>query len=219
VVAFGVTVSLWVLPGVVAVFAGPTSPVTLALKWLLPEAVVAVIGAGILFLLPVDWKKRQFTLTWNQAARIDWGTLMLFGCGLSLGSAMGRTGLAEVIGKTLVAGIDTHSVFLLAYLFSVIAILLTETTSNTAGATIIAPLAIEAAQAAGVSPIPVAVSVALCCSMAFMLPVSTPPNAIVYGSGCVPITKMIRHGAFMNVASISIAPALVVLLCKLLGLA
>jgi sodium-dependent dicarboxylate transporter 2/3/5 len=82
----------------------------------------------------------------------------------------------------------------------------------------VCPLAIAAAQAAGVSPVPPAVAAALGASMAFMLPVSTPPNAIVYGSGCVPITAMLRHGAFLDLASFVIAPASVLIACRLLGL-
>jgi len=95
---------------------------------------------------------------------------------------------------------------------------LTETTSNTAAATMVCPLAIAAAQAAGVSPVAPAVATALAASMAFMLPVSTPPNAIVYGSGCVPITAMLRHGAVLDAVSVVLVPALVLILCSLLGL-
>jgi sodium-dependent dicarboxylate transporter 2/3/5 len=82
----------------------------------------------------------------------------------------------------------------------------------------VCPLAIAAAQAAGVSPVAPAVSVALASSMAFMLPVSTPPNAIVYGSGCVPITAMLRHGSVLDAVSVLLVPALVLILCSLLGL-
>jgi sodium-dependent dicarboxylate transporter 2/3/5 len=80
------------------------------------------------------------------------------------------------------------------------------------------PLAIAAAHTAGVSPVAPAMAVALAVSMAFMLPVATPPNAIVYGSGCVPITAMLRHGAVLNLASCVVVPTGVLLLCRLLGL-
>jgi sodium-dependent dicarboxylate transporter 2/3/5 len=80
------------------------------------------------------------------------------------------------------------------------------------------PLAIAAAQAAGVSPLPPAIGCALGCSCAFMLPVATPPNAIVYGSGCVRITQMVRAGFWINLASAAIVPTGVLLLCRWLGL-
>ena len=217
-VAFLLTVALWVLPGLVALVAGASSPAARRLQALLPEGAVAVLGAALLFVLPVSWKERHFTLTWNQAAHIDWGTLLLFGGGLSLGAAMFRTGLAASIGRSLVEATGATSTVALAYLFAFVALVLTETTSNTAAATMVCPLAIAAAQAAGVSPVAPAVAVALTSSMAFMLPVSTPPNAIVYGSGCVPITQMLRHGAVLDALSVVLVPALVVVLCALLGL-
>jgi sodium-dependent dicarboxylate transporter 2/3/5 len=84
----------------------------------------------------------------------------------------------------------------------VISILLTETTSNTATANMIIPVAIAVSQAAGVSPLQPALAACLATSLAFVLPVSTPPNAVVYGSGCVPLTKMIRHGVVLDLVSI-----------------
>jgi sodium-dependent dicarboxylate transporter 2/3/5 len=83
----------------------------------------------------------------------------------------------------------------------------------------LAPLAIATAQAAGVSPVPPAIAVALASSMAFMLPVSTPPNAIVYGSGCVPLRSMLRHGTWLDLASAIVVPTGVLVMCQLLGLA
>jgi sodium-dependent dicarboxylate transporter 2/3/5 len=216
--AFGLTVALWVLPGVVAVVAGASSPACKAVQTYLPEGIVALLGAALLFLLPVDWRERRFTLTWNQAVRIDWGTLLLFGGGLSLGGAMFRTGLADAVGATLVDWTGAHSLTAITWLFTFLGIVLTETTSNTAAATMVCPLAIAAARAAGVSPVAPAIAAALGASMAFMLPVSTPPNAIVYGSGCVPITAMLRHGAVLDLASLLVVPPSVLLLCGLLGL-
>ena len=216
--AFAVTVSLWVAPGIAALLAGQQSRLYGTLEKVLPEAVVAMVGAGLLFVLPVDWRARRFTISWNDAARIDWGTLMLFGGGLALGGAMFRTGLAEAIGRGMVALTGAHTLVALTYLFGVVAIFMTETTSNTAAAAMLGPLAIAAAQAAGVSVVPPAVALALGCSMAFMLPVATPPNAIVYGSGCVSIRAMVRHGMVMNLLCSALVPTLVLLMCRLLGL-
>jgi sodium-dependent dicarboxylate transporter 2/3/5 len=144
--------------------------------------------------------------------------LILFGGGLSLGAAMFRTGLAAAMGNALVTWTGSDSLISLTFLFAWVAIALTEATSNTATATMLGPLAIAAAQAAGVSPVPPAIAVALASSMGSMLPVSTPPNAIVYGSGCVPITAMARHGAVLDLASAVIVPSGVLAGYWLLGM-
>lgn len=204
--AFVVTVTLWLAPGVVALWAGPEAP---AAKWLAahcPEGVAALIGAVLLFVLPVDLRRGQFTLAWSEAREIDWGTILLFGGGLALGDAMFTTGLAKWMGEGLAAMFDARTPLALTCLFAVIAVVLTETTSNTATANMIAPVAIAVANGAGVSPIGPTLATCLGASLAFMLPVSTPPNAIVFGSGCVPLLKMVRHGAVMDF----IATALVV---------
>lgn len=196
--AFGVTVSLWLLPGAVAVVAGIESPFY---KWLnahLPEGVCALLGATLLFILPVNWGRNEFTLTWREAKGIDWGTILLFGGGLAMGDAMFSTGLARWMGEGLAGMLQTHTSLGLIVLFTVIATLLTETTSNTATANMLVPVVIAVSQAAGVSPLQPALATCLAASLAFMLPVSTPPNAVVYGSGCVPLTKMIRHGLVMD---------------------
>jgi sodium-dependent dicarboxylate transporter 2/3/5 len=216
--AFGVTVAMWVIPGLLAVVLGAESELASTAKRLLPESVAAVLGATLLFVLPVDWKQRRFTLTWSEAAQIDWGTLLLFGGGLALGGAMFRTGLAESLGRGLVEMTGSTSLVALTCLFCWVTIALTETTSNTATATMLTPLAIASAQAAGVSPVPVAMAVALGASMAFMLQVSTPRNAIVYGSGCVSITAMARHGAVLDLASAVVVPPGVLAGCWLLGI-
>jgi sodium-dependent dicarboxylate transporter 2/3/5 len=216
--AFAITVTLWLTPGVVAVVAGGGSRAAVAVQSALPEGVVAVLGAAILFVLPLDWRERRFTIEWSRAARIDWGTLLLFGGGLSLGAAMFRTGLAQAIGDALVSLTGARSGPALTFLFCALAIVLTETASNTAAATMVCPLAIAAAQTAGVSPVAPALAVGLGASMAFMLPVSTPPNAIVYGSGCVPVTTMVRHGAALDLASLILIPPITLAMCALLGL-
>lgn len=217
--AFALTVALWVLPGVLALVLGGGSPLVRQLQRALPESVVAVLGASLLFVLPVDWRSRRVTLRWNEAARIDWGTLLLFGGGLALGGAMFRTGLAAAIGEGIVRLTGAQSLAALTFLFTVLTVFLTDSTSNTAAATMIAPLAIAAAQAAGVSPFPPALGVALGASMAFSLPVSTPPNAIIYGSGCVPITVMLRLGIGMDLISSLLVSAGILLLSRLFGLA
>jgi len=213
-VAFLLAVLGWVGPGIVTAVLGAGHPVSTRLGELLPESVVALVAAVLLFALPTKWAERRFTLTWHDAGSIDWGTLLLFGGGLSLGGAMFSTGLASALGNALTGATGARSLVALTVLFSVFAIYFTEVTSNTATATMLVPLAIAAAQAAGVDPVPPAVGCALGCSMAFMLPVATPPNAIVYGSGQIPIMRMVRAGFWLNLTACVVIPTLALLLAS-----
>ena len=196
---FLVTVTLWLIPGILSVAYGDAAPISRAYGRLMPEGVAAVIGALLLFLLPVDWKKREFTISWAQATKIDWGTLLLFGGGITLGAMMFETKLAEVIGTNLLAISGAKSVWGITLGAIYIAMLVSETSSNTASANMVIPVMIALAQAADVNPLPPAIGATLGASLGFMMPVSTPPNAIVYGSGMVPITAMIRAGIFFDV--------------------
>jgi len=207
--AFGATVAFWLLPGLVAVVQGVNAPLYVWLNQHLPEGVAALLGAVLLFALPVDWRKGEFTLTWREAKRIDWGTILLFGGGLAIGDAMFKTGLAKWIGEGVASALQVNTSLGLVVLFAVISVLLTETTSNTATANMVVPVAIAVAQAAGVSPLQPALAACLGASLAFMLPVSTPPNAVVYGSGCVPLLQMLRHGFVVDVVSIVVIVAAV----------
>jgi len=184
-----------------------------------PEAVTAMVAASLLFVLPVDWKKREFTLTWRQAARIDWGTLLLFGGGLSLGTLMFETKLADAIGRSLLGLSGAGSVWGFTLAGIIISILVSEVTSNTASANMVVPVMISLSMAAGVNPIPPAIGATLGASWGFMLPVSTPPNAIVYGSGLIPITKMIRAGILFDIAGALLLWLGLRLLLPLIGLA
>ena len=197
-IAFLVAVTLWVLPGFFALFTGVESALSKAYNRRVPEAVAALTAAALLFLLPVDWKKRSFTLNWRQAVQIDWGTLLLFGGGISLGEMMFKTGLAEAVGRGVLGLFGATSLWGLTLAAVYLAIFVSEATSNTASATMIVPVIISVSQAAGVNPVPPAVGAIIGASYGFMLPVSTPPNAIVYGSGRVPITRMLRAGVLVD---------------------
>lgn len=199
-VAFVVAVALWVAPGFINIIAGSESEVLKLYNRILPEGVVALIGALLLFFLPGDNEENHKAITWKQAVDgVEWGTLLLFGGGLAMGGMMYSTGLSEWIGQLIVQGMGGEpSEMLLIGVFCVMSLLLSELTSHTAATNMIGPLAIGAALTAGFSPIPVSVGVALSASLGFMLPVSTPPNAIVYASGYVPITKMIKSGVIID---------------------
>jgi len=206
-IAFLATVTLWVLPGVIAITSGTDAPAGQWMNRHLPEAMVSLLGAGLLFVLPTDWRAAKFTLTWREATRIDWGTILLFGGGLALGDLMFSTGLAKWIGEGLAHALDAKTTLGLVVLFTIVATLVSETTSNAASATMVVPVAIAVAKAAGVDPIQPALAACLGASMGFMLPVSTPPNAIVYGSGCIPLLKMVKYGLLLDlVAFLVIVP-------------
>jgi sodium-dependent dicarboxylate transporter 2/3/5 len=218
-VAFLTAVVLWVLPGFLALFTGTSSPLSKGYNVRIPEAVAALLAATLLFLLPVDLKKRVFTLSWKEAVHIDWGTLLLFGGGLSLGDLMFQTKLADTIGRELLGLFGATSLWGLTLAGIYLAILVSETTSNTAAATMVVPIMISISIAGGVNPIPPAIGATIGSSYAFMLPVSTPPNAIVYGSGLIPITKMLRAGILLNLTGGLVIWAALRLLLPLVGLA
>ncbi|GAA1687767.1 DASS family sodium-coupled anion symporter [Glycomyces endophyticus] len=215
VVAFAVTVVLWLVPAAVGLIAGTDSGAYATISDRLDEGVSAVIGAALLFVLPVNWSKQQATLSWKDAAKIDWGTILLFGTGIIFGAMLSATGLAETIGTGASDALGITSTFAITAFAVILAILISETTSNTASAAVVVPIIIPLAAAAGVDPLVPALAATFAASLGFMLPVSTPQNAIVYGTGCVPMTKMIRSGITFDligaVVIIALIPAMVAL--------
>ena len=199
-IAFGVAVLLWVAPSVLTLIHGPHSEIMTFYDSHFPECIAAMTGALLLFFLPVNIKKGEMTLSWKDGvAGIDWGTLLLFGGGLALGSLMYTTGLSDWIGNGIKAAMGGNpSELLFVIVFCATALLLAEFTSHTAAINLIGTISIGTALSLGFSPIPVAVGIALASSLGFMMPVSTPPNAIVYASGYVPITKMIKSGVIID---------------------
>ncbi|MDQ3105431.1 MAG: DASS family sodium-coupled anion symporter [Actinomycetota bacterium] len=217
--AFAVTVTLWITPGIVGLIAGTDSALyTEVGDERLDEGIVAVIGAGLLFLLPTNWSKREYTMTWGDAAKIDWGTIMLFGSGIVFGSLLESTGLAETIGEGAFDRLGFGSTFAITAFAVVLAIAVSETTSNTASAAVVVPIILPLAAAAGVDPLTPALAATFAASFGFMLPVSTPQNAIVYGSGTVPITKMIRSGISFDLAGGLLVLLLLPIMVGLVGL-
>jgi solute carrier family 13 (sodium-dependent dicarboxylate transporter), member 2/3/5 len=211
-VAFGVTVTLWILPGLLAIAGLDHTGFARGYEKAMPEGVAAMLGALLLFVLPIDWRSRRFTLTWDEAVRIDWGIVLLYGGGLAMGSLAFSTGLAEAMGRGITAWLPSHTTTALTVIFTGAAILLSEATSNTASANMIVPVAIAVAQSAGVRPIEPALGATLGASMGFMMPISTAPNAIVYSSGFIPITAMMRYGIILDlVAFVLIVVAVIVL--------
>ena len=181
---------------------------TVALLWMtrpllaqvvpgLSDAGIAVAGGVVLFLLPVDLRAGTFVLDWTVAKKLPWDVLILFGGGLSLAGAIEGTGLAQSIGESM-RGLGGLPILLLLLTLAAAIVALTEVTSNTATAAAFLPILASVAIAIGQNPLLLMVPLALATSCAFMLPVATPPNAIVYGSDYVTIPKMARVGVFVN---------------------
>ncbi|MCX7865587.1 MAG: DASS family sodium-coupled anion symporter [Limisphaera sp.] len=208
---FALTVTLWLLPGLAGLLLGPD---TAASRWLhrhLPEEICALLGALLLFALPAGDRRGQSTLSWEDVRTVDWGTILLFGGGLALGESVVSSGLGQWIGQQLAAAVPNPDPFTLTVLFTGIAVLLTETTSNTATANLVVPMALAVSEAAGVWPVPPALGACLGASLAFMLPVSTPPNALVYGSGWISLGTMLRHGLVTDLVGVVAVVATVTL--------
>ena len=211
------TAFFWLLPGILRLSSDAPAIETLAER--LNLGTVAVLGASLLFILPAGSPTRKFTLTWKEAAQIDWGTILLFGGALSLGQMMFATGLAEAIGRGLISVSGAESLWGVTAMALATAIALTNLTSNTATAAMLTPVVLSIATASGLNPIPPALAVAFGCGVPYLLPIATPPNAIVYGSGMVPITSMIRLGFVMCVAGFVCMFAVLRVLLPLLGFA
>jgi sodium-dependent dicarboxylate transporter 2/3/5 len=214
--AFAITVSLWVAPGALAMAGFADSELARWYAVAMPEGIAAMIGALLLFVLPVDWRARRFTITWEEAARIDWAVVLLYGGGLAMGELAFQTGLAKAMGEGITAWLPSHSTLTLTVIFTAAAIVLSETASNTASANMIVPISIAVAQAAGVRPLEPVLGATLGASMGFMMPISTPPNAIVYSSGYVPIGQMMRHGLLLDVVGFVVIVALVLTLTPII---
>jgi sodium-dependent dicarboxylate transporter 2/3/5 len=212
--AFVVTVLLWVVPGLIALFAGDQSGVYKSVNGSVPEAVAAVVGASLLFLLPGDGGARA--ITWEEAVKIDWGVVLLYGGGFALGVLSFQTGLAEAVGRGLTGLLPVSGGTGLLFASVVVAVVVSEATSNTASANMVVPVVIAIARAQGADPLEPALGATMGASLGFMLPVSTPCNAIVYGSGYVPLARMIRYGILLDIVGVFVIVALVKLLVPFL---
>ena len=166
----------------------------------LTDAGIAIIAALSFFLIPSENKQTDL-LTWEQANKLPWGLLVLFGGGLSLAASIGSSGLGGWIGQALTVLENVPSIVLILAVATMI-IFLTEITSNVATTSTFLPVVGAVAVALGITPIALTIPVVLAASCAFMLPVATPPNAIVFGSGKLTIPDMIRAGFALNIIGI-----------------
>jgi solute carrier family 13 (sodium-dependent dicarboxylate transporter), member 2/3/5 len=164
------------------------------------DTVIALFAAAVLFLIPSSEKGRQL-MDWKTATKLPWGILILFGGGLALAEGFQTSGLAAWMGESLKL-LDNVSFIVILFAVSAMVNFLTEVTSNVATASILLPILASVAVVMGVHPYPLMIAATLSASCAFMLPVATPPNAIVFSSGYISIGQMVRAGFILNVISI-----------------
>lgn len=166
----------------------------------LDDTIIAMIAAITLFLLPSKDRTRKI-IEWEEAVKLPWGIILLFGGGMALAKGFTTTGLAEWIAGQM-SQLDGLSVLLLILVLVAIVNFLTEITSNLATTAMLLPVLAPMAVSFNLHPFMVMVSVTIAASCAFMLPVATPPNAVVFGSGYLRIPDMMRAGVLMNIISI-----------------
>ena len=194
---FGVIVSLWIF----------RTPINSIFPWLkLSDTVISVLGALILFAIPFNLKKGEFILTWEDTQKLSWGILILFGGGLALAKGMSYTGIVSLITNYISDG--NFSVFLTASLLIILMLFMTELMSNVALVAVLAPVVAGIAIGLEIPILYLLIPVTMASSCAFMLPMATPPNAIVFASGYVKVHEMARIGIIINCISVLILIAL-----------
>jgi sodium-dependent dicarboxylate transporter 2/3/5 len=189
IIVFGLTALAWITRSFVLERIIPT----------IDDTIIAITGALVLFLIPAG--ENDTVLDWSTARKLPWGILLLFGGGLAIAAGFSKTGLAAYIGSQIQYMSGTKFVVILIVVSTTVNFL-TEITSNVATASILLPIMASISAALGFHPYGLMISSCLAASCAFMLPVATPPNAIVFSSGYIKIPDMARTGFWMNIISI-----------------
>ncbi|MDZ7290728.1 MAG: SLC13 family permease [candidate division KSB1 bacterium] len=175
------------------------------------DATVAMIAGTLLFIIPANFRRGEFLLDWSTAVKIPWGILLLFGGGIAMSAGFKSTGLSAWLGERL-AGFGDWPPIAMIVMVCLVMTFLTEVTSNTATATIFMPIMAATAQALHLHPFLLMIPAAISASCAFMLPVATPPNAIIFASGYVTVPQMARVGIWLNLIGVVLITAIVYLL-------
>jgi sodium-dependent dicarboxylate transporter 2/3/5 len=197
---FAITAAAWIArPLLVGLPWGPFAGLT--------DTGIAIVAALSLFCIPVDARRHVFAMDWETAVRLPWGVLILFGGGLSLAAAIRHNGVDGFIGSQL-AGLGTLPAFVLVIGIVTLVLALTELTSNTATTATMVPILAALASGLGTAPLLFIVPATVAASCAFMLPVATPPNAIVFGSGHISMFEMIRAGLWLEIVGLVLITAL-----------
>ena len=184
---FGIVVSLWIFRTLInSVFPG--------LK--LSDTVISILGALALFAIPFDLKKGDFILDWQDTQKLSWGILILFGGGLALAKGMSATGIVSLITTYIAEG--NFSILLTASFLIILMLFMTELMSNVALVAVLAPVVAGIALGLEIPLLYLLIPVTMASSCAFMLPMATPPNAIVFASGFIKVHEMARVGIIIN---------------------
>ncbi len=177
----------------------------LMMKWPplanLTDTGIAIIAALLLFTIPVSFKQREFLMDWATAIKIPWGVLLLFGGGLALAGAIRSSGVGELLASQLV-GLQGFPPLVMTLMVVAFIIFLTELTSNTATTTALIPIFAVMAEGLGINPLAIILPATIAASCAFMLPVATPPNAIVFSANLIRIPEMAKAGFWLNLTGI-----------------
>lgn len=190
---FGITVFLWITRTVINnIFPG--------LK--LSDTIISLIGAVSLFAIPINFKKGNFILQWKDTEKLAWGILILFGGGLALAKGMASSGLVALITDTIAA--RNFDVLATVSLLIVLMLFMTELMSNVALVAVLAPVVAGIAIGLDIPILNVLIPVTMASSCAFMLPMATPPNAIVFASGYVKVNEMVRAGIILNLIAVGL---------------
>ncbi|MEZ6244022.1 MAG: DASS family sodium-coupled anion symporter [Phycisphaerales bacterium] len=184
----------------------------------LSDTGIAMLGGLVLFVIPVDWRSREFVMDWHTAERMPWGVLILFGGGLALAKAMEANRVDVFIGSAF-SGAGGLPLIVLIALVAAVVIFLTELTSNTAVTSALLPVLAGVALELNIDrPLALLMPAAIAASFAFMLPVATPPNAIVFSSGRVSVAQMARAGLALNLVGIVLVTLATWALLPMLGI-
>lgn len=192
-----------------------TQPLLVKVAPLLTDTTIAIAGGLLLFVIPINWRRGEFVLDWETAKGLPWEVLLLFGGGLSLAGNIEKHGLSRYLGE-LCNGLGGVPVLLALAVVCFGILMLTELTSNTATAATFLPIVAALALSLGQSPLLFLIPCALAANCSYMLPVGTPPNAIVFGSGCITLPQMARAGLLLNLLLVPILVGLVWLLGPLI---
>ncbi len=188
---FGVTISLWICRTLI-------NQMVPTLK--LSDTIISLIGAMALFAIPMNFKKGTFILNWNDTSKLAWGILLLFGGGLALAKGMASSGLVGIITQAIENG--GYTPLIIITLLIILMLFMTELMSNVALVAVLVPVVAGIAMGLNIPIINVLIPVTMASSCAFMLPMATPPNAIVFASGYVKVKQMVKAGIILNLLAV-----------------
>jgi sodium-dependent dicarboxylate transporter 2/3/5 len=183
--------------------------------WSLSDTSIAMIVAMLIFVVPYDFKKREFPLRWSDTSRLPWGILVLFGGGIALAAALDEAGIVDLVGG-FIASKSTWSVFLMTLVLITLMLFMTELIGNLPLVTVLSPLIAGLAIPLNIPMLHILIPTTLAASCAFMLPMATPPNAIVFASGHIKVMDMAKAGIVLNVLSVLLLTGLAYFVLPLL---